>query len=43
MREPHGGPRSGGEAMSEAKPGMWRPRRGHALIIMNNSYFGVYF
>jgi hypothetical protein len=25
MREAHGGPRSGGEAMSEAKPGMCRP------------------
>jgi hypothetical protein len=31
LREPPGGPRSGGEAMSEAKPGRWRPeakRRG---------------
>jgi hypothetical protein len=25
LREAHGGPRSGGEAMSEAKPGMCRP------------------
>jgi hypothetical protein len=25
MREPPGGPRSGGEAMSEAKPVRWRP------------------
>jgi hypothetical protein len=31
LREPPGGPRSGGEAMSEAKPVRWRPvakRRG---------------
>jgi hypothetical protein len=33
MRELPGGPRSGGEAMSEAKPGRERPRRGHAQII----------
>jgi hypothetical protein len=25
LREPPGGPRSGGEAMSEAKPVRWRP------------------
>jgi hypothetical protein len=25
VREPPGGPRSGGEAMSEAKPVRWRP------------------
>jgi hypothetical protein len=25
MREPPGGPRRGGEAMSEAKPVRWRP------------------
>jgi hypothetical protein len=35
MREPPGGPRSGGEAMSEAKPVRWRPRRGHAQIFMS--------
>jgi hypothetical protein len=34
LREPPGGPRSGGEAMSEAKPVRWRPRRGHALILL---------
>ena len=38
LREPPGGPRSGGEAMSEAKPGRWRPRRGHAQIL-DNQYF----
>jgi hypothetical protein len=34
LREPPGGPRSGGEAMSEAKPVRWRPERseGHAQI-----------
>ncbi len=35
LREPPVGPRSGGEAMSEAKPVRWRPRRGHALIFMS--------
>jgi hypothetical protein len=36
LREPPGGPRSGGEAMSEAKPVRWRPERseGHAQIVM---------
>ena len=39
LREPPGGPRSGGEAMSEAKPVRWRPERseGHALIIFIKS------
>ena len=39
LREPPGGPRSGGEAMSEAKPVRRRPRRGHAQIIINNFCF----
>jgi hypothetical protein len=38
LREPPGGPRSGGEAMSEAKPVRWRPeakRRGTPKITKN--------
>ncbi len=33
VREPHVGGEAC-EAPSEAKPGMWRPRRGHALIFL---------
>jgi hypothetical protein len=41
MRELPGGPRSGGEAMSEAKPGRERPRRGR--VNASSNCFMFYF
>ncbi len=43
LREPPEGPRSGGEAMSEAKPVRWRPRRGHAQILDNQPIKNLIF
>jgi hypothetical protein len=47
LREPPGGPRSGGEAMSEAKPVRWRPCEAGArpnngvYYLIDFSYLGV--